>query len=100
MFVWLLTHSVILDSLQPQGVHPARLHCPWNFPDKNTGVGCHFLLQANFLIQGLNPCLLCILHWQADSLPLVPPGKLKKWLCSNKTAFTKTGHMLFLAQRL
>ena len=43
----------------------ARLLYPRNFPDKNTGVGCHFLLQAIFLIQGLNPSLL---HWQADSL--------------------------------
>ena len=72
MFLWLLTHSVILDSLQPHGVYPAILHYPWNFPDKNTGMGCHFLLQANFLIQGSKPCLLCILLWQADSLPLVP----------------------------
>ena len=28
---------------------------PWDFPDKNTGVGCHFLLQEIFPIQGLNP---------------------------------------------
>ena len=28
-----------------------------------------------FLTQGLNPCLLCLLHWQLGSLPLVPPGK-------------------------
>ena len=28
------------------------------FPGKNTGVGCHFLLQGIFLTQGLNPCLL------------------------------------------
>ena len=31
---------------------------------------CHFLPQGIFLIQGLNPCLLCLLHWQVDSLPL------------------------------
>ena len=41
-----------------------------NFPGKNIGVGCHFLLQGIFLIQGLNPCLLRLLHHQADSLPL------------------------------
>ena len=29
-----------------------KLFCPWNFPGKNTGVGCHFLLQGNFLTQG------------------------------------------------
>ena len=45
------------------------------FPGKNTGVGGHFLLQEIFLTQGLNPHLLCLLHWQMDSLPLAPPGK-------------------------
>jgi len=33
------------------------------------------LLQGIFPTQGLNPCLLCLLHWQGDSLPLVTPGK-------------------------
>ena len=32
--------------------------------------GCHFLLQRIFLTQGLNPCILHLLHWQANSLPL------------------------------
>ena len=54
---------------------PARLLCPWDSPGKNTGVGCHFLLQRIFPTQGSNPCLLRLLHWQAGSLPLVPPGK-------------------------
>ena len=36
---------------------------------------CHALLQGIFSTQGLNLCLLCLLHWQLDSLPLVPPGK-------------------------
>ena len=46
-------------------------------PGKNTGVGCHFLLQGIFLTQGLNPpCLfLCLLHWQVGFLPLAPAGK-------------------------
>ena len=34
------------------------------------GVGCHFLLQGIFLTQGSNPHLLCLLHWQEDSLLL------------------------------
>ena len=50
---------------------PARLLCPWDFLGKNTGVGCHFLLQGIFSIHGWNPCLL---HWQADSLPLSHQG--------------------------
>ena len=53
-----------------------RLFCPWNFPGKNTGVSCHFLLQRISQTQGWNPCLLCLLHWQAGPLPLVSPGKL------------------------
>ena len=53
-----------------------RLQAPHGiFPGKNTGTGCHFLLQEIFLTRGSNPCLLCLLHWQADSLPLTPPGK-------------------------
>ena len=54
-----------------------RLFCPWDFPGKNTGVGCYFLLQGIFLTQGLNPHLLCLLHWQMGSLPLVPSGKIE-----------------------
>ena len=37
--------------------------------------GCHALLQGIFPTQGLNPSFLCLLHWQAGSLPLAPPEK-------------------------
>ena len=40
------------------GLLSTRLLCPWDFPGNNIGVGCHFLLQEIFLIQGLNPGLL------------------------------------------
>ena len=33
------------DSVQPHGLQPTRLLRPWDSPGKNTGVGCHFLLQ-------------------------------------------------------
>ena len=46
------------DSLPPQGLQSARLLCPWKSPGKNTGVGCHSLLQGIFLTQGLNAGLL------------------------------------------
>ena len=49
---------------------PARLLCAWDFPGKNTAVGCHFLPQGIFLTQGSNLYLLSLLHWQANSLPL------------------------------
>ena len=58
--------------LQPHRLSPVSLLCPWDFPGKNTGVGCHFLLQRILLTQRSN---LCLLHWQADSLPLSHLGK-------------------------
>lgn len=50
------------STLQPHGLQPARLLCPWDFPCKNTGVGFHFLLQEIFPTQGLNLVLLHLLH--------------------------------------
>ena len=67
--------AVASDSLQPHGLQPARLLCPWDSPGKNTEVGCHILLQGIFPTQGSNPCLLCLLPWQPGSLSLAPPGK-------------------------
>ena len=48
-----------------------RFLCPWDFPGKNTGVGCHFLLQGIFPTQGSNSYLL---HWQVGSLLLSHDG--------------------------
>ena len=38
--------SVVSDSVRPHRRQPARLPHPWDSPGKNTGVGCHFLLQC------------------------------------------------------
>ena len=57
----------VAQLLATHGLQPSRLLCPWNFPGKNTGADCHFLLQGLFPSQGWNPRLQ---HWQADSLPL------------------------------
>ena len=46
------------NSLRSHGLQPTRLLCPWDSPGKNTGVGCHFLLQRIFPTQGMNPDLL------------------------------------------
>ena len=62
-----LSCSVVSDSLPPQGPWPTRLLCPQGSPGKNTGVGCHALLQGIFPTQAL--------PLQADSLPSEPPGK-------------------------
>ena len=46
--------SVVSNSLRPHGPQPTRLLHPWDFPGKNTGVGCHFPLLGIFLTQGSN----------------------------------------------
>ena len=50
--------SAMSDSLRSHGLQPARLLCPWDFPGRDTGVVCHFLLQGIFPTQGLNLGLL------------------------------------------
>ena len=50
-----LSHSLVSDSLRSHGLQPTRLLCPWDSPGKNTGVGCHALLQGIFPTQGSNP---------------------------------------------
>ena len=49
---------------------PARLLCPRDSPGKNTGVGCHALLQGICLTHRLNPHLLCLLHFRQILYPL------------------------------
>ena len=54
-------------------------------PGKNIGVCCHALPQRIFLTQGSNRHLLCLWHWQAGSLPLLPPGSpIEHLLCVKK----------------
>ena len=50
------------------------LLCPWDSPGKNTEVSRHVLLQGIFPAQGSNLALLDLLHLQAGSLLLAPPG--------------------------
>ena len=42
---WKGSRSVVSNSSWPHGLQPTRLLCPWDFPGKSTGVGCHFLLH-------------------------------------------------------
>ena len=61
--------------LYPMDCSPTRLLCLWDSPGKNTGVGCHFLLQGIFPTKGLNPGLLCC----RQSLPTELRPKVKPW---------------------
>ena len=54
----MLSYSVVSDSLQPHGCSLPGLSVLGDTPGKNTGVGCHFLLQGIFQTQGSNPGLL------------------------------------------
>ena len=42
----ILICTVMSDSVRPHRQQPTRLLCPWISPSKNTGMGCHFLLQC------------------------------------------------------
>ena len=46
----------------PYELYPAKFLLLWDFPGKNTEVGCQTLLQGIFLTQGSSPCLLCLLY--------------------------------------
>ena len=53
-----LSYSVMSDCFSPHGLQPTRLHCPWDAPGKNIGVGFYFLLQGIFATQV--SCISCI----------------------------------------
>ena len=54
------------DSGRPQRWQPTRLPCPWDSPGKNTGVGCHFLLQCmKVKVKSLSPVRLLPTPWTA-----------------------------------
>ena len=68
IFIYILCCLVAKSCLtlcKPMDCSPSFL-CPWDFPGKNSGVACHFLLQGIFSIQGSNACLLgrwVLSHW-------------------------------------
>ena len=52
--------SVMSDSVQPQRRQPSSLPRPWDSPGKNTGVGCHFLLQVEAQMLQICPGVVSI----------------------------------------
>ena len=59
-----LVASVVSHSLPPHKPQPARFHCLWDSPGKNTGMGCHALLQGICPTRGSTPHLLLLLHYR------------------------------------
>ena len=83
------THSVVSDALWPRGLWSSRLLHPWGFPGKNTGVGCRFLLQEIFPMQGSNPglphCRQTLYHLSHQGSPNC------KWKVTFKISLHETG---------
>ena len=77
---------------RPHGLYPASLLCLWDFPGKNAGGGCHFLLQRIFPTQGSNPSLLI---WQVNSLPLSHQGRPDFYEQRSQSIFSKSLPFLY-----
>ena len=69
-FTWRDCEGACCAALSCVPLQPTRRLCPGDLPDKNTGVGCHFLLQGIFSVQGLNPCPPASPALPVDSCPL------------------------------
>ena len=75
LICYLKVASVMSNSLRPYGLEPTRLLCPSDSPGKNTGVGCHTLLQGIFPTQRSNPdllhCRLILYHLSHPGTPVL-----------------------------
>ena len=65
---YVFSHSVKSDSLWPVDFSSSDSSAYGIFEARNTGVGCHFLLQGIFPTQGSNPSHMRLLHWQAGKI--------------------------------
>ena len=60
------------DSVRPHGLQPTKLPRPWDSPGKNTGVGCHFLLQCMKVKSESEVTQSCLTP--SDPIDYSPPG--------------------------
>ena len=73
---WKWSRSVMSDPQRPHGLQPTRLLCPWDFPGRSTGVGCHCILR---LLKHINTnsvflwCLSSLTKYSTPSPPYLPP---------------------------
>ena len=80
-----LVASVVSDSVRPHRLQPTRLHHPWDSPGKNTGVGCHFLLQCmkwKVNVNVLSRVRLLATPWTAVYQPPLSMGFSRQEYCS------------------
>ena len=69
----MLSHGQLF--MTPWTPEPSWLLCPWNFPGKNTGAGCHSYPRGSSRPRDRTCISECLLHWQADFFTTEPPGK-------------------------
>ena len=81
----MLSHSVVSDSFAIPWTVVFQGPLPMEFSRQVYWNGFHFRLQGIFLTQESNPCLLCLLHWQMDSLSLSHLGSLRWDICNNQS---------------
>ena len=93
-----ILRSVVLSRVQLfqlHGLQSDRLLCLWDFPGKNTGAGCHFLLQEIFLTPGIEPMSPLSPALAGGFFTTEPPGKPAspitslKQVPTSKIAFSK-----------
>ena len=72
-----LVASVVSDSVRPHRRQPTRLPCPWDSPGKNTGVGCHFLLQCRKVKSESEDAQSC--PTLSDPMDCSLPGSPRPW---------------------
>ena len=72
LLLLLLSRLVVSDSVRPHRWQPTRLPHAWDSPGKNTGVGCHFLLQCMKVKSESEVAQLCLTL--SDPMDCGPPG--------------------------
>ena len=67
MRAYMLSPFSCVDSWRRYGLQSITFLCLWDSPGKNTGLGCHALLQGDLPNPGTELTILLLLHWQAGS---------------------------------
>ena len=75
MYVLCLVAQLCSNLCNTMDCSPPGSSVHWDSPGKNTGMGCHALLQGIFPTQGSNPGFLQLLHWQVGSFTTEPCRK-------------------------
>ena len=95
--------SVVSDSVQPHRRQPTRLPHPWDSPGKNTGVGCHFLLQCMKVkseseATQLRPTLHDPMDWSlpGSSIHGIFQARVLEWGASAFSVSVCTGCLFYL----